>query len=418
MDERAMGTRSSTHGAAANVPAPPGVMRRHRVMRLIARMNIGGPAIHVALLTQRLDRERFQSVLVTGVEAPGEGNMLELMGETLNTDLRPIVLPGLGREISPRNDLKTLRQVIRLMRRSRPDIVHTHTAKAGFVGRLAARFAGVPIVVHTFHGNVFKGYFSPRKTQIFIAIERFLARRTDRIIVLSEQQKQEILGLGIGREEQFRIVPLGLDLKPFLDCDSMRGELRRELRLSPGTHVVGIVARLVPIKSIHLLLQAAPQVLKRFPDTVFLIVGDGELRADLEAEAARLDLNQNARFLGFRADLPLINADLDCAVLCSQNEGLPVAVIEALASARAVVATDVGGVSDLIRAGETGWLVPPNDVDALANGIIEALGDKQEAARRGSMGRAHVYPRLDISRLVGDIETLYCQCLREKGMMQ
>ena len=184
---------------------------RFKVMRLIARMNVGGPAIQTSLLTEKLDPQRFESLLVTGVEAEGEGNMLELMGSAV----QPLIVPSLGREISLRSDFRTLRAVLRLMQRHRPHIVHTHTAKAGFIGRLAARLARVPIVVHTFHGNVFKGYFSPAKTRLFIALERWLARGTDRIIVLSEQQKQEILSLGIGRPEQFQIVPLGLDLSRF-----------------------------------------------------------------------------------------------------------------------------------------------------------------------------------------------------------
>jgi glycosyltransferase involved in cell wall biosynthesis len=380
---------------------------RLKVMRLIARLNIGGPAIHTTLLTERLNPEKFESQLVTGVEGEGEGNMLELMGERgLHGPLKPIVIPSLGREISPKSDLKTVREVLRLMRREKPDIVHTHTAKAGFVGRLAARLARVPVVVHTFHGNVFQGYFSPRKTKLFIAIEKNLARSTDAIIVLSEQQRSEILNLGIGRAEQFRVIPLGLDLGPFLQAENQRGELRRELQIGDAP-VIGIVARLVPIKAIHLLLEAAPLILQAHPKAVFLIVGDGELRAELEQRARDLNLNANVRFLGFRSDLPRLYADFDVSVLCSLNEGLPVAVIESLASARPVVATNVGGVGDLIAHRKTGWLCPSQDVKALAEGIRFALDNQAEAARWGRAGRERVYPALDIARLCGDLERLY-----------
>ena len=268
-------------------------------MRLIARLNIGGPAIHTTLLTERLNSQIFESKLVTGLEAGHEGNMLDLMG---NTAVRPIIIPSLGREISPSNDLKTLYQVARLMRAYKPHIVHTHTAKAGFVGRMAARLAKVPIIVHTFHGNVFRGYFSPRKTKLFIDIEKFLATSTDRIIVLSEQQKQEILSLGIGRADQYQVTPLGLNLTPFLEADKLRGELRAELGVSETTPLVGIVARLVPIKAIHLLLEAAQIVLKQYPSALFLIVGDGELRAELENQAKALGIEKSVRFLGFRGD--------------------------------------------------------------------------------------------------------------------
>ena len=206
------------------IPNLPFSDQRLRVMRLIARLNIGGPAIHTTLLTERLNPQRFSSTLVTGVEAANEGHMWELMGPR---DWQPIIVPSLGREISPKNDISTLREVVRLMRAQQPHIVHTHTAKAGFVGRMAARLCRVPVVVHTFHGNVFNGYFSPRKTQLFIGVEKMLARGTDRIIVLGEQQKNEILQLGIGVEKQFRIVPLGLDLQPFLEAEKFQGRIEK-----------------------------------------------------------------------------------------------------------------------------------------------------------------------------------------------
>lgn len=387
---------------------------RLKVMRLIARLNIGGPAIHTTLLTERLNPLRFQSQLVTGVEAENEGNMLELMGERgLSGPIQPIVIPSLGREISPKSDLQTLREVLRLMRREKPHIVHTHTAKAGFVGRLAARIARVPVVVHTFHGNVFKGYFSPRKTKLFISIEKNLARSTDAIIVLSEQQRDEILGLGIGRKEQYRVIPLGLDLSPFLQSEKLRGQLRGELQLG-NAPLIGIVARLVPIKAIHLLLEAAVQVLKTHPQAIFLIVGDGELRAELEKQAHDLKIEKSVRFLGFRSDLPRLYADFDVSVLCSLNEGLPVAVIESLASARPVVATAVGGVGDLIKHQQTGWLCPSQDVNALAEGIRYILENPTEAAQWGKAGRERVYPSLDIARLCGDLEKLYLELWEAK----
>lgn len=389
-------------------------MSRIKVMRLIARLNVGGPAIHTTLLTERLNPQCFESLLVTGVEAEGEGNMLELMG---NDKIHPVVLPSLGREISPRYDLQTLREVLRLMRRHRPHIVHTHTAKAGVVGRMAARMARVPIIVHTFHGNVFKGYFSPAKTRLFIKVEKYLARFTDCIIVLSEQQKQEILALGIGRPEQFEIIPLGLNLAPFAEHSPSRGALRTELGLDETTPLIGIVARLVPVKAIHLFLQAATGVLRRHPEAVFVIVGDGELRAELEAQSRQLGIEQSVRFLGFRADLPQIYADLDCKVLCSLNEGLPVAIIEALASACPVVATDVGSVHELIQSDHSGVLVPCGDIEGIVAGINSVLENPDRAAQWGQNGRARVYPFLDAVRLVDDIEALYYNILRKKNIL-
>ena len=390
-------------------------------MRVIARLNVGGPAIHATLLTQRLNPERFDSRLVTGVEGEHEGNMIDLMAQSLETEngfspIKPIVLPNLGREIAPQHDLHTLQILVRLMRRQRPHIAHTHTAKAGFVGRVAARIARVPVVIHTFHGNIFQGYFGPAKTRLFVGIERTLARSTDRIIVLSEQQQAEILALGIGRASQFETIPLGLNLEPFVKADKWRGQLRAELGVNARTPLIGIVARLVPIKAIHLFLEAAQSVLKTRPDALFLVVGDGELRAELEAQSRALGIENSVRFMGFRADLPRIYADLSCVVLCSLNEGLPVAIIEALSAARPVVATDVGSVKNLVTSGETGILVPAQDIGALAAGITRVLNEPEIAQGWGLAGRERVYPTLGIGRLVEDIESLYERILREKGV--
>ncbi len=383
-------------------------------MRLIARLNIGGPAIHTTLLTERLDPRRFESTLVTGVEGEDEGHMWDVMGRR---DWEPIIIPSLGREISPQADISTLREVVRLMRQKQPHIVHTHTAKAGFVGRAAARLCRVPVVVHTFHGNVFKGYFSPRKTALFVRIERKMATWSDRVIVLGEAQKREILSLGIGSEAKMRVIPLGLDLAPFLEVDRMRGELRRELGVGEEVPIIGIVARLVPIKAIDLFLSAARQVLEAWPDALFVVAGDGTERTALEALMRELKIEKSVRFLGFRSDLARLNADFNCVVLCSHNEGLPVAVIEALASARAVVATQVGSVGDLVVPEESGLLVPPGDVEALAQAITRTINEPEAARKWGLNGRARVYPQLDISRLVRDIEGLYEEAAREKGIL-
>jgi len=385
---------------------------RIKVVRLISRLSVGGPAIHAALLTERLDPKRFEQILVAGVGTEQEGDMLAL---TNNSRVKPIFLNGLGREISPRHDFKAVREVVALLRHHKPHIVHTHTAKAGFVGRMAARLARVPIVIHTFHGNVFQGYFSPAKTRLFISIEKRLASYSDRIVVLSEQQKEEIAGLGIGRDEQFRIVPLGLNLEPFLQASTLRGQLRAELGIAPDVPLVGIVARLVPIKAIDLFLQAVKPVLAQHPRAVFLVVGDGELRVALEEQTRKLGIMDSVRFLGFRSDLPRIYADLDCVTLCSLNEGTPVAIIEALASARPVVATDVGSVRELVRHGHSGTLVPAGNPEQLAQGIIATLHNPARSDSHGLAGRQQVYPAWDAGRLVGDIETLYLDALRQKS---
>jgi glycosyltransferase involved in cell wall biosynthesis len=314
-----------------------------RVLRAITRLNIGGPAIHAILLTRALDDGRlFQSTLVTGTTAPHEGNMADVAHAH---HVQPTLLPALGREISPLDDLVSLAHMVQLVRAVRPDVVHTHMAKAGTIGRLAARICRVPLVVHTYHGHVFHGYFSPRKTRIVVTIERVLGRMTDQIVVLGERQRAEIASFGVAPRHGASLVPipLGLELQPFLEAEHYHGELRAQLGLDQDAPLVGIVGRLVPIKAHQDFLEAAVAICQAKPGTQFLIVGDGERRQELQHLAEKLGVSSAVHFLGWRRDLPRVYADLDAVVLTSRNEGSPVVLIEALAAARPVVATAVGG---------------------------------------------------------------------------
>ena len=384
---------------------------RIRVLRVIARLNIGGPALHAVLLTERLDPGRYESTLVSGVEAPHEGNYLTLQGKSLD---RVVRLRALGREIRGWRDLYALLHLTRLMRRVRPHIVHTHTAKAGTLGRLAARLAGVPVVVHTYHGHVLHSYFPRAKTRTFLVIERWLARHTDRLLAVSDTVRLELLSFGIGTAEQVVTLPLGLDLGRFLNCESLRGRVRAELGLDPETPLAGIVARLVPIKAHEIFLDAAARVAREVPRSQFLVVGDGERRAELEAYARRVGLAGRVRFLGWRSDLEGIYADLDVAVLTSRNEGSPVSLIEAMAAGRAVVATRVGGVPDLVDDGVTGVLVPSGDAASLAQAIAVLLADPERRRTLGQAGRKRAYPAFSADRLVSDMDKLYTGLVAEK----
>ena len=381
---------------------------RIRVLRVIARLNIGGPAIHATLLTERLDPARYESRLVSGREAFQEGNYLDLYGRSLSG---LTVIPELGREVQGWSDLKAFIQLLRLMREFRPHIVHTHTAKAGTLGRLAARLARVPVVVHTYHGHVFHGYFSPAKTRLFLAIERWLARHTDRLLTVSENVCRELLDLGVGSPERLIVIPLGLDLDRFLRCEEMRGQLRAELKVSPETLLVGVVARLVPIKRHECFLAAAAKVVQRYPGCHFLLIGDGERRQELETLVRQLQLGGRVRFLGWRNDLERIYADLDLVVLTSANEGLPVSLIEGMAAGRPVVATRVGGVPNLVEDGVMGCLVPPGDPEPLAEAMTTLLADPQRCAQMGRAGQARVYPAFSARRLLEDIDRLYTRLL-------
>jgi glycosyltransferase involved in cell wall biosynthesis len=388
------------------------VSARVRVLRVIARLNVGGPALHATLLTERLDPERYDSLLVAGAEGPAEGNYLALHHRRLE---RLVHLPALGREISGPRDASALVALIMLIRRERPLIVHTHTAKAGTLGRLAAWLAGVPVVVHTYHGHVFRGYFSPAKTRLFVAVERWLARRTDRLLSVSPQVRRELLELGIGTPERSAVVPLGLDLDPFVAAGAApAGGVRRALGIEPAAPVVAIVARLVPIKAHEVFFEAAARVSSRRPDARFLVVGDGERRAELEALVARLALGPAVRFLGWRGDLPAIYRDVDVVALTSRNEGSPVSLIEAMAAGRPVVATRAGGVPDLVEDGVSGYLVAPDRPDAVAEALLALLADPGRRDALGAAGRSRVYPAFAADRLVRDIDALYAALLEQK----
>jgi glycosyltransferase involved in cell wall biosynthesis len=376
---------------------------RLRVLRVFSRLNIGGPSVHVILLSAGLRPLGYETRLVVGRESPREGNMLALAAEK---NVACEAMAGLGREIAPLQDLRALAGLFRLVRAWRPHVVHTHTAKAGLLGRLAARAAGVPTVVHTFHGHVLRGYFSPAKTALFRRLETRLAASADALVAVSESVKQDLVGLGIARAEKIRVVPLGLDLA-HLAAELPRGALRREARVPEAAPLVGMVGRLVPIKDVPTFLRAARLVRAQRADARFALVGDGEERAGLEALGRELGLDDAVTFFGWRRDLAAVYGDLDVVVNASRNEGTPVALIEALAAGRPVVATRVGGTPDLLGAGERGLLVPPGDPEALARAVLETLDQSEAARRRASAGREHVLARHSADRLVRDVDALY-----------
>jgi glycosyltransferase involved in cell wall biosynthesis len=394
---------------------PPPARGPIKILRAITRLNIGGPAIHAILLSRALnDGAFFTSTLVTGTTAPHEGDLLDLARAR---SVEPLVVPALGREISPLDDLVSLARMVKLVHQLRPDIVHTHMAKAGTVGRLAARVCGVPLIVHTYHGHVFHSYFSPARTRVFLTIERALGLATNRIIVVGDGQRDEIASYGVAPLRKLTTIRLGLELDQFLEAESHRGELRRELGIDSEAPLVGIVGRLVPIKAPELFLQAAVKVRDALPAAQFLVVGDGERRQELETLVDHLGLRASVRFLGWRRDLVRVYADLDVVALSSLNEGSPVVLIEALASARPVVATSVGGVPEVVIHGQTGLTVPGSDVAALAESILTLLRDRPLADRLRQAGRQHVYPRYDSSRLVDDMRQLYLHELVAQGRL-
>ncbi len=382
-----------------------------RVLRIFSRLNIGGPSLHVILLSSGLRPLGYETRLVVGRESPREGNMLALAASKNVLCER---MAGLGREIVPLQDLRALVGLTRLMRRWRPEVVHTHTAKAGLLGRLAARAAGVPTIVHTYHGHVLRGYFSPAKTALFRWLETRLAGAAHALVAVSESVKQDLVALGIAPSEKIRVIPLGLELDRL--CGTLpRGVLRREAGIAEEAPLVGMVGRLVPIKDVPTFLRAACLVRAERPETRFALVGDGEERPALERLAGELGLDGAVVFLGWRHDLAPVYGDLDLVVNASRNEGTPVALIEALAASRPVVATRVGGTPDLLGEDERGRLVPAGDPEALARAIVETLTQAEAARRRAQAGRDHVLARHSSQRLVRDVDALYRELRARKA---
>jgi len=387
---------------------------RVRVLRVIGRLNVGGPAIHVVNLTAGLNPRRYQPLLVAGSENEAEGSMLDF---ALSHGVQPIVIREIvtAFSIAPR-DAKALWKLYSLMRKERPHIVHTHTAKAGFLGRLAARLARVPVIVHTFHGHVLHGYYGPVKNALLRRVEQSLAWSTDRLVTVSEQVKNDLIGYGITKPEKITVIPLGFQLEPFLNSHTERGEFRREMRLSDEIKLVGIVGRIFPIKNHALFLESAAQISAREPAARFVIVGDGVLRSALEQQARRLGIADRVLFTGWRRDLPRIYADLDLLVVSSDNEGTPVSAIEAMASSCPVVATRVGGLPDLITDHLTGRLVPPRAPKALTEAVLALLHDPQTARKFSENGRDSVQRRFTVQRLLNDMDDLYARLLAEKAI--
>ncbi|MCU0594570.1 MAG: glycosyltransferase [Desulfobacterota bacterium] len=392
-----------------------------RILRIIARLNIGGPAIQAVTLSDLLSRGRFRTRLVCGQVGAHEGDM-SYLATSRNVD--PLVLPSLGREISALDDLRSFSELRKVIGEFHPHIIHTHTAKAGTLGRLAGisvnaqRIFGRKIrLVHTFHGHVFHSYFSPRKTRVFMAIERFLARFTDRIIVISATQKKDICDrYRITDPHRVQVVPLGFDLSGFE-------------RLGPppsqGVFSVGIVGRLAPVKNHRMLFDAVRILKERGEDQSFrfFVVGDGELRETLTKEAAALGIEKSVAFSGWQREMPDVYRKLDAVVLTSFNEGTPVSLIEAMAAARPVLATEVGGVGDLMGEIDTesgegyklarhGILVPSEDSRALAEALLFAARERGLTAAMAQRAREHVLQTYSLERLVADMTALYDGLLR------
>jgi len=373
-------------------------------MRVIARMNIGGPALQVTALMRGLNPEHFDHRVYCGLVGPDEADYVDLCAP----DVRVRRVATLGRSVRPADDLRALIRLSAAMRRFRPHIVHTHTAKAGVLGRLAAVMAGVPVRVHTFHGHLLHGYFSPPKTRLVVQTERMLAKRTDRLVAVGGQVRDDLMSARIGRARQYHVVPPGTDLGPLPDRDTAR----RTLGLPLDAPVVAYVGRVTGIKRPDRFLEVARAVRSELPATRFVVCGDGDLLPEVAATAG--DVDGALHLLGWRADVETVYAAADVVLLTSDNEGMPVSLIEAGLAGLPAVATRVGGVPEVVQDEVTGLLATTR-AGELAAHTVRLLGDERLRLRMGRHAQAWTTERFSAERLVSDMRDLYTSIAVDQG---
>jgi glycosyltransferase involved in cell wall biosynthesis len=393
-----------------------------KVLRILNRFNLGGPTYNAAFLTKHLSSE-FKTLLVGGEIDQSENSSLHIL-EDLR--IKPIIIPEMKRSINYNNDLKAYYKLKEIIHRFKPDIIHTHASKAGSLGRWAAYRCKVPIIVHTFHGHVFHSYFGPAKTSMVKSVERSLARISSSIVAISDKQKDELCNIHqIAPEEKVSVIPLGFDLNKFQENKlEKRAQFRNEYNIDPEEIAIGIVGRIVPVKN-HTFFIDAIEHLKRVTNLPlrFFIVGDGELRKGIEDYARSKNIDFTTKkgekalltFTSWIKEIDQVNAGMDIISLCSLNEGTPVSLIEAQASGTPIVATNVGGIEDVVLSGKTAILTDSNSV-YFAENILKLASDEQLRDRMSTNGWQFVENKFHYSRLVKDMETLYWNQLATAGL--
>jgi glycosyltransferase involved in cell wall biosynthesis len=404
-----------------------------RILRIHNRLIIGGPTLNVLYLTKYLAPE-FETLLVVGEKEDHEKDaafLAEQMG------IKTVSLPDMGRSVHPIRDYKAYGHLKEVISNFKPSIVHTHAAKPGAVGRMAARSMKVPVIVHTYHGHVFHSYFNKFKTQFFLRTERYLATKSDALIAISEQQKRELANqFRVADENKFRVIPLGFELNKFLERqEEKRKKFRTEFNLDEDEIAIGIIGRLVSVKNHVLFLKGLQHVLSNSSKKIkAFIVGDGETKDSLKIKAQQLNISfvdvvsaPSSRggqgevdliFTSWRSDIDVINAGLDIIALTSLNEGTPVSLIEAQAANKPIVSTRVGGIGDIVIEGKTALLSETNDADAFKQNLLNVVEDDGLRKCLGKNGADHVQQRFGVDRLANDMSALYRELLAMKRSKQ
>ena len=387
-----------------------------KILRIINRFNLGGPTYNAAYLTRYMP-DNYETLLIGGHHTDSEENSFHI---TDQLGIQPITIPEMMRDISLTSDGKAFQKIAKLIDWFQPDIVHTHASKAGALGRLAAFRKNVPVIVHTFHGNVFHSYFNKAKTQAYIAIERRLAARTNAVVAISPLQKKELVDtFKIVKEDKVEVIPLGFDLDRFQEnLDVKRDLFRKKYNIETDELAIGIIGRLVSIKNHSLFLKVAYQAQSKTNKKLrFLIIGDGELKSALIKEVKQMKKEVegggvNITFTSWIKDIDEAIAGLDIIVMTSKNEGTPVSLIEAQAGCKAIITTDVGGIKDIILPNESGFISPSDNEPLMTNNLLRLINDGPLRQTMGNSGSKFVKNRFTYHRLAHDMDILYQKLLR------
>ena len=386
--------------------------KKTKIVNIITRMELGGPPILLLDILQRLDKERFESSIATGITIDRKYDMI---GFARDKNIRVFTMPSLVRNIHPLKDIKALIMLTIFLKKERFDIVHCHTSKGGFIGRIAAKLAGAKIIIYSPHGDIFDGYFCKLATVSFILLEKLAARFTDKIINLTKIEIEKFLEHGIGARHQLTQIYNGIDVKYYERAMTSNMKKRDEFGLSKDDFVCATVGRLVPVKGHTYLIKAIRRVVEVIPEAKFLFVGDGELKAKLSEEIESFGLQKNILLLGTRSDIATILSCINVFILPSLNEGFGMVLIEAMAAKKPVISTAVGGVPEVIADGKTGILVPPKDPEAISSAIIKLYNNPDMSLEMGLAGHSRVKKLFDITTTVHELEKLYSGLIEAKG---
>ena len=394
-------------------------MEKIKVAHIITRFDKGGSSENTFLTVVGLDKEKYDVILIKGLSLESEMGVREArsvkdnLTEVERCGIRILTISELVRKISPLYDLKAFVSLIKIFLKEKPHIVHTHTSKAGILGRWAAFFAKVPIIVHTPHGHVFWGYFGKCKTSFYIILEKLTACITDKIIALTEQEKKDHLRFRIAPEDRFLVVHSGINLDKFFNTSVDTAVIKRKLGIPESNLVVGTAGRLTPVKGHKYLIKAAEKIVKIGLDTTFVFLGDGELLDELKNMTSMLGIEENVKFLRWRQDVAEVMSTFDIFVLPSLNERMGRVLVEAMAMGKPIVASNVGGISDLVVDGKNGFLVPAGDVETMVVRINDLLESAEKRRKKGKYGKLRSI-NYSSDLMVKKIDRLYRAALQQK----